>query len=224
MQSNANKSISSFNDSSSRNTGGIETLLKNSNQSSSQANKDKKSGKNELEESFNYKFETNSYNDLLDADESFLKSKLQSSSRKEKRRLYKEFLKYKDNPAVRAKAKLLMSSLISDDDSPFQTRSRFTNDHDDLKLSQTKMDEIVEVENEDQENEAFNDFINNCKQQQEQSDQKPTNNSMFRRNHFDQRYNTNEKGQHRFSADSESPEKHSDYRNNDSIIDVSKCY
>ena len=58
-----------------------------------------------------------------------------------------------------------MSSYLLEEDSPPQNRSKITKE-DDLKFSQTKMDEIAEVENEDQDNEAFDDFINNVNRDQ----------------------------------------------------------
>ena len=71
MQSNINGSvISSFNNSSTKNKD-IEALMENLNES----NKNKQSNKTDFEDSFN---------ELLDFNESLFKSKFQSSSKKEK--------------------------------------------------------------------------------------------------------------------------------------------
>ncbi|CAI2363554.1 unnamed protein product [Moneuplotes crassus] len=90
--------------------------------------------------------------DIINADESLFRSIIKSSNKKQKRKIYRELAKKKDQPGIAAKAKLLMSSYMSAEESPKPFE-------DDLRLSQTKMDQIIE-ENEDQENDAFHDFIN----------------------------------------------------------------
>jgi hypothetical protein len=67
--------------------------------------------------------------------------------------MIRELLKHKNNPTLKAKAKLLMSSYISDESDGGTKR-----EEDDLKFSQTKMDEIVEVDGE-QENEIFDKLM-----------------------------------------------------------------
>lgn len=68
-------------------------------------------------------------------------------------------LKKNKDQLLTSKYKLLMSSYFSEEDSPYQNDSKIK-EEDDLKFSQTKMDEIAEVENEDQDNNFFDDFIN----------------------------------------------------------------
>ena len=213
MQSNIHGSIiSSFNDSSTNNKD-IEALMKNNSQSS----KNKQSNnKTDIDESFH---------ELLDGDESLFKSKFQSSSRKEKRRMIRELLKHKENPALRAKTRLLMSSYLLDEDSPSHGRSKITKEEDDLKLSQTKMDEIAEVENEEQDNEAFNDFINNVNHNQSSVHNQKQSNTSSNNNEGrsgTERYTTDDNTQTRRSPNHESLGKQSNYRGNDSVIDASK--
>lgn len=82
--------------------------------------------------------------------------------------MIREFLKKKDNPAIRAKTKLLLSSYFSDDGSQDHNDSKIK-EEDDLKFSQTKMDEIIELENEDQENDNYNNFMGDHSMNQSQN-------------------------------------------------------
>lgn len=152
---NQNLGSSAFNDS--KDNRDLEMMLKTQNQSNMNAIRNDTSKENTLENSM-------SCQELIDADESFIKSLAQSSSRKQKRKMIKELLKHKGNNALRAKTKLLMSSYLSDEGSPFQNESR-NREEDDLKFSQTKMDEIKEDVNEDQENEIFEKFMDKSPQQ-----------------------------------------------------------
>lgn len=147
---NQNLGSSAFNDS--KNHRDLEMMLKTYNQSNMNIIKDGPTKDDELENSMNAQ-------ELLDADESFFKSVLKSSSRKQKRRMIRELLQHKNNHALRAKTKLLMSSYISDEGSPYPNDSK-QKEIDDLRFSQTKMDEIVEEVNEEQDNEIFDNFIN----------------------------------------------------------------
>ena len=146
LKDNPNAVLSDCSDS--ENHKDMEALLKTVNQSNGNNGRD--DTKNDLESSLNAK-------ELSNADESLFKSVIISSSKKQKREIFRELMKEKDNPAMRARAKLLVSSYMSNDQSP--NRNISGNYEDDLKLSQTKMEDIVE-ENEEKENDVFNDFIN----------------------------------------------------------------
>jgi hypothetical protein len=157
LQGNGQSSVSSHLNAS-KNHKDLEMMLRTQNQSNMHNINDDSGSSKDIYNLSNHN-NTNSFKaqELLDGDESFLKSVLQSSSRKQKRNMIRDLMSQKGNAALRAKTKLLMSSYLSDDGSPGRNSSK--NNEDDLKFSQTKMDQIVE-ENEDQENEFFDNFIN----------------------------------------------------------------
>lgn len=124
LQVNQNSASSNFNDS--KNHRDLESMLKTHNQSHIHKLKENAP--------------SSPLHSLLDAEESFLKSMLKSSSKRQKRTMIRELLKHKNNPALKAKAKLLLSSYYSEESDGRE---------DDLRFSQTKMDEIMEVDGEE---------------------------------------------------------------------------
>ena len=211
-RNNENEGSPNFNDS--KNYREIEMMLKTWNQS--HLNQIKKNNKdNDLESSMKG-------HELLDEEESFLKSKLQSSKRKDKRRMIREALKKKENQAIRAKTKLLLSSYFSDEGSPCLNDSKWK-DEDDLKFSQTKMDEIIEVENEDQDNDLFDNFINQNYQRNKESSQRDLANSIHSKNVSD-RYSVNSKLNNLIETPNKDDIREYDHNPPPSNIDICKEY